>query len=70
MKIGKMEEIKTCQVEIEEISKKDFSCLVEFGKKVASDDDYFQIAFIRAIKNGINADKIKLKKNRKKISQK
>ena len=59
MKLGKMEEIKTCQVQIEDIS-----------KKVASYNDYFQIAFIRAIKNGINADKIKLKKNRKKISQK
>lgn len=70
MKIGKIKEIKTCQVQIEEISKKDLSCLIEFGKKVASDDDYFQIAFIRAIKNGINSDKIILKKNRKKISQK
>lgn len=70
MKIGKIKEIKTCQVQIEEISEKDLSCLVEFGKKVASDDDYFQIAFIRAIKNGINSDKIILKKNRKKISQK
>ena len=67
MKVGKVKKITMYQVDFDEISPDEKQALVDYGRKVITDDQLFEIGTIQALMNGIeHGKKWRIAKKKKK----
>jgi len=67
MKVGKVKKITMYQVDFDEISPDEKQALVDYGRKVITDDQLFEIGTIQALMNGIeHRKKWRIPKKKKK----
>jgi hypothetical protein len=71
MKVGKIKKITMYRMDLDEVSSDEKKVIVDYGRQVITDDQYFEIGAVKALKNYIEIGKKELKKKnkRKRISK-
>lgn len=66
MIVGKMKKINMYQVEFDEITPDERKMISDYGRKVITDEQYFEIGAIKALQNFVDQNKPVKKSKRKK----
>lgn len=71
MKVGKIKKITMYRMDLDEVSSDEKKVIVDYGRQVITDDQYFEIGAVKALENYIEIGKKELKKKnkRKRISK-
>ena len=71
MKVGKIKKITMYRMNLDEVSPDEKKVIVDYGRQVITDDQYFEIGAVKALENYIEIGKKELKKKnkRKRISK-
>jgi len=71
MKVGKIKKITMYRMDLEEITPEEKNLIVDYGRKVVTDEQYFEIGAIKALENYVEIGKkeLKRKNKRKRISK-
>jgi hypothetical protein len=69
MQIGKIKKIAMYRMDIDEITPEERTMFCNYGRRVITEDQYFQIGAIRALENGIESRKNILKQKKKRIKK-
>ena len=69
MKVNKVKKISMYQVDFDEITPDEKKTIADYGRQVITEDQYFEIGTIQALKNAIELNKVEKKKKRKRISK-
>jgi hypothetical protein len=71
MKVGKIKKITMYRMDLDEVSSDEKKVIVDYGRQVITDDQYFEIGAVKALQNYIEIGKKELKKKnkRKRISK-
>jgi len=66
MKVGKIKKITMYRMDLDEVSSDEKKVIVDYGRQVITDDQYFEIGAVKALENYIEIGKKELKKKNKK----
>jgi hypothetical protein len=71
MKVGKIKKITMYRMDLDEVTSEEKNLIVDYGRQVITDDQYFEIGAVKALQNYIEIGKKELKKKnkRKRISK-
>ena len=71
MKVGKIKKISMYRMDLDEVTSEEKNLIVDYGRQVITDDQYFEIGAVKALQNYIEIGKKELKKKnkRKRISK-
>jgi hypothetical protein len=71
MKVGKIKKITMYRMDLDEVSSDEKKVIVDYGRQVITDDQYFEIGAVKALENYIEIGKKEPKKKnkRKRISK-
>lgn len=71
MIVGKVKKVTMYHVDLEQITPEEKTMICDYGRKVITEDQYFEIGALKALENGIENGKriLKQKKRTKKISK-
>lgn len=65
MKVGKIKKITMYRMDLDEVSPDEKKVIVDYGRQVITDDQYFEIGAVKALENYIEIGKKELKKKKK-----
>ena len=71
MKVGKIKKIAMYRMNLDDITSEEKNLIVDYGRRVITEDQYFEIGAVKALENYIEIGKKELKKKnkRKRISK-
>ena len=69
MKVGKIKKITMYSMDLDEVTSEEKKMIVDYGRQVITDDQYFEIGAVKALENYIEIGKKELKKKRKRIGK-
>ena len=71
MKVGKIKKIAMYRMNLDDITSEEKNPIVDYGRRVITEDQYFEIGAVKALENYIEIGKKELKKKnkRKRISK-
>ena len=71
MKVGKIKKITMYRMNLDDITSEEKNLIVDYGRRVITEDQYFEIGAVKALENYIEIGKKELKKKnkRKRISK-
>ncbi len=71
MKVGKIKKITMYRMNLDDITSEEKNIIVDYGRRVITDDQYFEIGAVKALENYIEIGKKELnrKNKRKRISK-
>ena len=69
MKVGKIKKITMYQVDFDEITPDEQKTISDYGRQVITEEQYFEIGAVQALKNAIELNKPEKKKKHKRISK-